>query len=152
MILAPEDHPLTRRGPLTVADVIDETFIGFDTSVAPEWAGFWSLDDHRGAPPRDVTIDRAANPQEVLAALVVRGAITTVPASVATVLGRIVAGIVAIPLPDAAPSTVTMVGREDRRNPLVATLAAFARERNAGGELRRGVGAGSTDASSTTRR
>ncbi len=44
-------------------------------------AGFWSLDDHRGGPPLQVTSDQASGPQEVLAPLAVREAITPVPAS-----------------------------------------------------------------------
>ena len=33
---------------MAALDVIDETFIGFSAAVDPDWAGFWSLDDHRG--------------------------------------------------------------------------------------------------------
>jgi DNA-binding transcriptional LysR family regulator len=125
-VLAPTRHPLATRNELTLADVIDETFIGFHPSVEPAWAGFWSLDDHRGGPPRRVTDDRAANPQEVLASLPLGLAITTVPASIAGLLATVAPGLVAIPLPDADPTAVTLVGHTDRRNPLVQTLVAFA--------------------------
>jgi DNA-binding transcriptional LysR family regulator len=126
VVLAPKRHSLAGRDELTVAEVMDETFIGLHPSIEPAWAGFWSLDDHRGEPPRQVTVDHAANPQEVLASLAVRRAITTVPASVAAIIVSVMTGVTAIPLRDAKPSTITLVGREDRRNALVAVLAAFA--------------------------
>ena len=128
IVLAPTRHPLARRTALEVAEVLDETFIGLNPSVEPTWAGFWSLDDLRGAPPDHVTPDRADNPQEVLASLAVRRAITTVPASVARVLSNVLSGVVAIPLRDADPSTIMLVGHEDARNPHVAALRAFARK------------------------
>jgi DNA-binding transcriptional LysR family regulator len=125
-VLAPSRHPLARRDQLAVAEVIDETFIGLHPSVEPTWAGFWSLDDHRHGPPRDVTLDRAANPQEVLAALTVRRAITTVPATVASLIPAVVNGVVAIPLRDAEPAVVVLVGHANRKNPLVGAFTTFA--------------------------
>ena len=128
IVLAPAKHPLARRSELEVAEVLDETFIGLHRSVEPRWAGFWSLDDHRGAPPSRVTPDHADNPQEVLASLAVRRAITTVPVSVAQALSSVVSGVVAIPLRDANPSTIMLVGHDDRANPHVTALRAFARD------------------------
>ena len=126
-VLAPKRHPLAQRPELTVAEVLDETFIGFHPSIEPAWAGFWSLDDHRGGSPRRVTADRAVSVQEILASLAVRRAITTVPASVARVIPNLLTGVVAIPLRDAEPSSIMLVAHKDRRNPLVASLLAFAR-------------------------
>lgn len=126
VVLAPRRHPLAKCSELSVADVLEETFIGFHPAVEPAWAGFWSLDDHRGAPPRRLTADRAATPHEVLAALAVRRAITTVPASVAGLIPDVVPGVVAIGLRDAHPATIMLVGHEDRANPLVDTLLEFA--------------------------
>jgi len=125
VVLAAKDHPLARHDALTVADVLDETFIGFDPSTDQEWAGFWSLDDHRGAPPRRVTTDRVANGQEVLASLALRTAITTAPAVVGALLTGQQTGVVTIPLDDAQPSDVVLVGRNDRRSPPVETMLAF---------------------------
>lgn len=133
VVLAPKRHPLASRSELAVTEAIDETFIGFHPSVDPSWAGFWSLDDHRRATPRRVTLDRAANAQEVLAALAVRHAITTVPASVAGLIQGALNGVVAIPLRDAEPAAVMLVGHEDRRNPLVAVFIAFVRSLIEGG-------------------
>ncbi len=127
VVLAAKDHPLAGRDTLKVADVLDETFIGFDPATDREWAGFWSLDDHRGAPPRRVTTDRVANGQEVLAALALRTAITTAPAVVGTLLTGLQTGVVTIPLDDAQPSHVVLVGRNDRRTPPVETMLAFFR-------------------------
>jgi DNA-binding transcriptional LysR family regulator len=125
-VLAPRQHPLAKRNQLELADVLDQTFVGLHPSLEPTWAGFWSLDDHRGAPPELHTPDRADNPQEVLAALSVRHAITTVPASVARVLSNSLTGVVAITLRDADPCKIMVVGHEDGRNPHVAVLREFA--------------------------
>jgi DNA-binding transcriptional LysR family regulator len=126
-VLAPSGHPLADRDELTVAEAIDETFIGYDPCVEPGWAGFWSLDDHRGGPPRRVTPDQASVPQEILAALAVRSAITTVPASSAALLVNVLTGIAAIPLTDAAPTTFVLAGRRDRPNPMVESFVEFVR-------------------------
>jgi DNA-binding transcriptional LysR family regulator len=127
VVLTREGHRLARKPELTVAEIVDETFIGFHPSIDPSWAGFWSLDDHRPGPPREITPDRAGNPQEVLAALAVRSAITTVPAAVANVIVNVLPVLVAIPLRDARPSSIVLVGHANRVNPSVATLLAFAR-------------------------
>jgi LysR family hca operon transcriptional activator len=125
VLLAAKSHPLAGRDALKVADVLDETFIGFDPSTDQEWAGFWSLDDHRGAPPRRVTTDGVANGQEVLASLAVSTAITTAPAVVGTLLAGRQTRVVPIPLEDAQPSDVVLVGRNDRRTPPVEAMLAF---------------------------
>lgn len=127
VVLAAKGHPLAGRDELKVADVLDETFIGFDLSTDPEWAGFWSLDDHRGAPPSRVTADRVTNGQEVLAALALRTAITTAPALVGALLTGMQTGVVTIPLADAEPSEVVLAGRNDRRSAPVETMLAFFR-------------------------
>ncbi len=129
VVLAPTSHPLADRDELTVADVLDETFIGYNSRVEPRWAGFWSLDEHRGGPPRRVTSDQASAPQEVLAALALRDAITTAPVSSAALLLNVATGITAIPLTDALPTTFVLAGRRDKPNPLVETFVKFVRER-----------------------
>jgi DNA-binding transcriptional LysR family regulator len=128
IVLAPKRHSLADRTEVTVAEVLDESFIGFHPSVEPTWAGFWSLDDYRGGPPGRITADRAANAQEVLAALAVRDAITTVPAAVAALIPSVLTGMVAIPLRDAEPSVIELVGHADRRGPPVGALIAFAED------------------------
>jgi DNA-binding transcriptional LysR family regulator len=132
VVLTAKDHPLAGRDGLKVADVLDETFIGFDPSTDREWAGFWSLDDHRGAPPRRVTNDEVSNAQEVLAALALSTAITTAPAVVGALLTGLQTRVVTIPLEDAEPSDVVLVGRNDRRSPAVETMLAFFRSLDGG--------------------
>lgn len=125
VVLARSRHPLAERRTLSLEDVLDETFVGMDPAVESGWASFWSLDDHRGCAPASVTSDQAANPQEVLAALAARDAITTAPASAATVLFNNLGGVTAIPLSDASPCAIAVVGHADRRNPLVTELLTF---------------------------
>ncbi len=125
VVLAGSSHPLAQRSKLSVADALDETFIGFAHSVDPDWASFWSLDDHRGGPPPHATHDLVTNAQEALAALSTRQAITTVPASVARVIPQAATGVVAIPLEDAEPATIVLIGRSDRRTLQVDAIRAF---------------------------
>jgi DNA-binding transcriptional LysR family regulator len=119
-------HPLSERDSVSVADLLDETYIGFSANVDPAWAGFWSLDDHRGGPPARVTSDQAVNPQEVLAALGASSAITIVPVAAAHVLSSVLEGVAAVPIGDAAPARIALVGHRYRRNPLVGALLAYA--------------------------
>jgi DNA-binding transcriptional LysR family regulator len=125
VVVAPKTHPLARRSELTVAEVLDETFLGFDPSVDPTWAGFWSLDDHRGKPPRRTTHDLALTSTEMVAIIASGRAITTVPACQAATLVNILTDVVAIPLRDADPSALALVWRESNHNPLVEALIAF---------------------------
>jgi DNA-binding transcriptional LysR family regulator len=133
VILVPSRHRLAERTELELADVLEETFIGLHPSVDAGWAGFWSLDDHRGGPPASVTRDRAATAPEVLAALSVRDAITAVPASVARALTAAGAPIEAVRVRGVAPSTLVLTGLIDRCTPAVAALRAFATELGTGG-------------------
>jgi hypothetical protein len=126
VILASRRHRLAAREELSLQELMGETFIGFHPAVDPAWAGFWSLDDHRGSPPVRVTGDRATNPQEVIAALAVRVAITAVPASVAPVIASVLADVVAIPVIGARPCEIALVGHADGRNPLVRSLMSYA--------------------------
>jgi DNA-binding transcriptional LysR family regulator len=125
-LVAPETHPLAGREELTVADVLDETFISYHHRVQPHWAGLHSLDDHRGAPPEHVTDHQVLTPAEMLAAMASRRAITAIPASDAAIAEQALRGVVAIPLSDAAPAMLSLVWRDESRNPLADELAAFA--------------------------
>ena len=125
VVLARRRHRLAERAELHVEEVLDETFIGLHPAVDREWAGFWSLDDHRGEPPHRLTADHASNPQEVLAAIAAREAISTAPATVATALFRGLGDVTAIPLRGAQPCSIAIVGHADRRNALVTELLTF---------------------------
>jgi DNA-binding transcriptional LysR family regulator len=144
VVLIPREHRLAARDALDVADVLDETYVGFDSSVDPDWAGFWCLDDHRGGPPEHLTGDSAGNPQEVLAALGAESAITVVPLAAANVLSNVLASTAAVPLRDAAPARIALVGHRDQRNPLVAALLSYSDvlASAARTERERGAGAG----------
>jgi DNA-binding transcriptional LysR family regulator len=126
-LLTSARNPLATRENVGVADLLDELFVGLSPTVDPAWAGFWSLDDHRGGPPARRTDDRAGDPQEVLAALALGEAVTTVPASVARVIVSHLSGLASIPLLDARAATIALVGHTDQRNSLVSSLLSFAR-------------------------
>lgn len=138
VVLAPPRHPIATRPEVSPEEVLDETFVGFHPLVDAGWASFWNLDDVRGGPPRESTRDRAANAQEVLAALAVRPCITTVPASVAA-MARAMGGLVPIPLRDAAPVRIGLLGRDDRRTVHVEALRTFAARAQAPEPLEEGV-------------
>ena len=121
-------HPLAKRRQIVAADVLDETFIALDTSVDPVWAGFWSLDDLRGAPPQHLTGRPSSNPQERFAMIAAGHGRTISSDAHAAIIERILPGVVSVPVVDAQPIPLSLVGREDRLNPLVEALRAVALE------------------------
>jgi DNA-binding transcriptional LysR family regulator len=136
-VVAPELHPLAQRSELTVAEVLDETFISYHPAVQPMWAGFHSLDDHRGTTAPRTTSDRVLTPSEMLAIIAARRAITTVPASDAAIILKVLRGVVAIPLRDAHPAVLSLIWRRNNHNSLVHALAALAASlRDGGGDGR----------------
>jgi DNA-binding transcriptional LysR family regulator len=133
VVLAPMTHRLASRSELTVAEVLDETFLGSDPRVDATWVGFWSLDDHRGAPAPH-TAGSSGDSQQRFAMIAEGRAITTVPACYAEVVRRVIGNLAAIHLLDAAPAVFTLLGREDRRSRMVdAFLAVAAEFADAGG-------------------
>lgn len=126
-VLAPASHPFAHKRELTVAEVLDETFLGFDSSVDPTWAGFWSLDDHRGGPPARVILGNVTNAQQRFTALAGGEGIATAPARHAKAIANALPSVVAIPLVDARPAVLTLVARKASPNPLVWALFASAR-------------------------
>jgi DNA-binding transcriptional LysR family regulator len=125
-VLAQRDHRLADRPEVSVADVLDETFLGFDASIDPGWAGFWSLDDHRGGPPREIVSQHVTTPQQRFAALAAGNGIATAPACHATVIANALPGLIAIQLTDARPALLTLVAHKNADNPLVDALLATA--------------------------
>ena len=124
--LLPRRHPLSDRDQLRVSEVLDETFLGYHPTIDAVWAGFWSLDDHRGGPAADVTADQILSSNEMLAAISSRDAITTVPACHAEAIANFLVGVVAIPLADARPARLSLVSARSTRNPGVKALVAAA--------------------------
>jgi DNA-binding transcriptional LysR family regulator len=127
-------HPLAQRPELDVVDVLDETFVGYHPEVQPEWAGFHSLDDHRGGPPGSLTDDAAQTSLQMLGIMSSPHAITTVPYADAKLAVQVLPDILAIPLRDAAPAVVSLVWRRDTSNPLIDDLVAAAKRLAPGGD------------------
>ncbi len=125
-VVAHTSHPLARQTELTVAEVLDETFVSYHPEVQRTWAGFHSLDDHRGTPPRHMTVDHAASSLQMLGIMATRRAITTVPFSDAKLVQQVLPDVVAIPLRDAHPAVVSLVWRADNHTPLLQALVAAA--------------------------
>jgi len=126
IVLVPKEHPFARRPELLVADVLDETFIGFDRSVDPAWASFWSLDEYRGGPAPHL-VGKATSAQQRFAMLAAGLGIAVVPAYIAAIV-NVLPSVVALPLADADPAVVTLLARKDRQGPLVDALFATARQ------------------------
>ncbi len=128
-IVAHRMHPLARRDGVTAADVLDETFVSYDPDIQREWAGFHSLDDHRGAPPAHTTPDHALTSLQMLGIMSSSTrAITAVPHRDATIARQVLPDIVAMPLPELKPAAVSLVWRADNRNPLLESLLAAAQQ------------------------
>ncbi|HEY4428236.1 MAG TPA: LysR family transcriptional regulator [Solirubrobacteraceae bacterium] len=132
-VLAATGHHLAGRGELEVRDVLGETYLGSHPAVDPQWAGFWRLDDHRGGPPSSVTSDRALSLAATVAMVACGRAITSVPASQAAAVAKLLSGVVAIPLRDARPTVLSLLWRRDVHNALVGSLATVAKRLTVGG-------------------
>ena len=124
-VVAHNSHPLAGRAELTVAEVLDETFLSYDADVQPVWAGFHSLDDHRGGPPREKTVERAANTMQMGGIMASGRGITTLPRCDAMIAQQVLP-VAAIPLSDARPAVMSLVWRREIHNPNVEALVAFA--------------------------
>jgi DNA-binding transcriptional LysR family regulator len=125
-VMLRRDHPLAQRAVLDVGDVIEETFIGYHPRVQKPWAGFHSLDDHRAGPPARTTDDHARSALEMLGIISTAEAITTLPLRDAKLAAQALADMVAVPLGDAMPATISLVWRGAGGNALVDDLLACA--------------------------
>jgi DNA-binding transcriptional LysR family regulator len=124
-------HPLagSREAPLERA--LGERFISYHPSVQRAWAGFHSLDDHRGAPPEKLTADRVATSLEMLGrlgTLAAADAVTALPNADAQLVAHVLPDVHAVQLTDAAPATVSLVWHSGATHPLVAPLVSCAGE------------------------
>jgi LysR family hca operon transcriptional activator len=133
-VVAHKDHPLAARPDVTVAEVLDETFISHHPAVQATWSGFHSLDDYRGGPPRSMTADHAATSMQMLGIMAKQQAITTAPACDAKVAQLVLPDIVSIPLRDADPAVLSLVWAHANSPPLVHALARTANELAAAGD------------------
>jgi DNA-binding transcriptional LysR family regulator len=126
LVLASQEHRLAGREEVAVADVLDETYLGFHPSVDPTWAGFWRLDDHRGKPPERVTPDEPSSAWELVALVPAGRGIATIARSSATLVPEVIPGLAVIPLSDANPAVLALAYRKDTCNPLVNAFVALA--------------------------
>jgi DNA-binding transcriptional LysR family regulator len=139
--IAPRSHPLAGRDEVSVAELLDETFLGFHPDVEPSWAGFWRLDDYRAEPSARVTADATLTPTEMVGIIASGAAITTVPACHAQAITKLLPSVAVIAIQDARPATLSLVWRKDNHNPLVHALNEAAGE-FADGAVARGATAG----------
>ena len=126
-LLVHRDHALAQRSELDVADVLEETFVGFHPDVQEAWAGFHCLDDHRGEPPGRLTEDDALTTLQMLGIMSTPRAITTAPYGDAKLAAQLLPDVEAIPLRDAAPAVVSLVWCRDTNNRLVEGLVEVAK-------------------------
>lgn len=133
-VVVHRDHALARCDELELADVLDETFVGYHPDVQPAWAGFHSLDDHRGGPPAAMTDDQALTALQMLGILSSPRAVTTLPHADAKLVAQVLPDVVALPLRDAAPAAVSLVWRTDTGNQLIEELVEAARRQVSSGD------------------
>jgi DNA-binding transcriptional LysR family regulator len=126
-LLLGAEHRFANAETLSVADVLDEPFYGHHESVDPDWAGFWTLDDHRGGPPARLTGDRPANSLELIATISSGRALRAFSISTATTIAGFLSGFSVVPLRDAAPAVGALAWRKAEAAPLVRTLVETAR-------------------------
>jgi DNA-binding transcriptional LysR family regulator len=118
-----DTHPLADEGELRVSQVLDETFISYGTNVQPAWAGFHSLDDHRGGPPASLTADHVATALEMLGRLAIpHDAVTVLPVGDARLIEQVLPGVRAVELVDAEPATVSLVASREVPHPRLRSL------------------------------
>lgn len=128
VLVTPRDHPIAGSENVLVEQVLDEIFISYHPTVQAGWAGFHSLDDHRGGPPASSTDDHVSTALEMLGRFGSGDALTTLPNADAQLVASVLPGVVAVPLADAAPATVSLVWHSGDTHPLVAALVESARD------------------------
>lgn len=122
LVLLAVGHRLSQRLELRVADILDERFPG-GPNLHPQWQAFWTLDEHRGGPPK-LTDDHVRNAEQWVHVVASGAAIATVPATIATGLPH--PGVVTVPLTDGPRVATRLVWRSDNENPLVRHLVDLA--------------------------
>lgn len=129
-LVVPSGHPLAAQRTVSVEQALDLRFVSYHPTVQRHWAGFHSLDDHRGGPPAELTEDAVSTSLEMLGrlgGLAASGAVTALPSADAQLVTHVLSGVAAVPLTDAAPATVSLVWHTGGDHPLVEALAETAR-------------------------
>jgi DNA-binding transcriptional LysR family regulator len=125
-LMIPRDHRLASMEKLELINVLDECYYGCHPLVDSTWAGFWTLDDHRGRPPVQLTNDRPTNSLELIATISSCRAIRAFSATTAQTLERFLHELIALPLADARPTECALVWRKSSNNPLVTAFVEVA--------------------------
>ena len=116
-------HPLAGTGEAHVEQALGETFVSYDPAVQADWAGFHSLDDHRGGPPAALTADHVASSLDMLGRLATLDeAVTTLPLGDGQLIEQVLSAVRAVPLVDAGPATVSLVWRHEGAHPRLQAL------------------------------
>ncbi|MET7520014.1 LysR substrate-binding domain-containing protein [Streptomyces sp. NPDC005480] len=111
----PRQHALADATSISVDDLLDEPFAAAATGAPPGWSSYWTCDDRRGEQGRVATQVRSVG--ECLMAISCLGAVDTFPQTAARLFQH--SGVTYVPVPDAAPSTVTAATRPGDRRPHV---------------------------------
>ena len=125
-VVVSSGHPLVGRGAVTVAEVVDETFIALDPACDPVWAAFWTLDNDRGGPPSRMSHNPSASAQERFAMIASGQGITVSSLAHAQLIESSMPGVSAITISDAERVPMSLVGRKDRLSPAVEGLREVA--------------------------
>jgi DNA-binding transcriptional LysR family regulator len=108
-VLVSASHPLADTPSASVADVLDLTFLP-GAALAPDWIGFWRLEDLRNGEPARLASPDAAEahtPSEVNEVIAAGVGVVTGPLSHRRMFPH--AGVAVVALPDARASTVAIV-------------------------------------------
>ena len=128
VVVAARSHRLSAGRELGVDEVSDETFVGFDDAIERGWAGWLTLDDHRGEAPARVTDTVAGNALEMLTLVAAGQGIVVLASSHGDIIAGALPNLAVIPLADARPTQLTLAWRTDNQHPLVDSLAMLARD------------------------
>ena len=137
-VLVAAGHRLALHDHLSVADILDEPFLG-GAKVHPEWRACNSMSARWAA---NLLNDDAHNVEQALEIVAAGHAIATVPTSMADGLPH--PGVVALPLRDGPLVHTRLVWRSADENPIVDALVGLAegvdrrRPRRPGEQLMRG--------------
>jgi LysR family hca operon transcriptional activator len=122
-LLVSTGHRLADAREVRAEEAFAETYISYRSDVQPEWAGFHSLDDHRGAPPASLTADHVGTSLEMLGCLAVMSdAVTALPLSDARLIEQVLPGVRALPIADAAPASISLVFSREGSHPRLQSL------------------------------
>ncbi len=122
VLLVGGESPLADCVEVAAADIVGQTFIGFEPWVDPAWVAFWSLDASRGGPPPQLSAACPTDVQGMLRMVAAGEGVITWPAEEGSMISKALPGVFAVPLRDAPPAVFSIVGHEDRFSTAVEWL------------------------------